>query len=143
MFSRRKITTVSALLGGLAAAFLAAPQAYAAPASHGCRHDDRSSTICIRESETVYASKDGRHTLRQRQHCSSYSRNIVVFPRVRLLSNQRHDHTHIGSVISCSNKAPHRQFKEQERDQDDQGALVATLRPVQDALRPLATQLLG
>lgn len=103
MFSPKKIAAVSGLLGGLALACAGAPQAYAAGSSGDCVRTAQGSNTCVHKGETAYTTKDGRHVIKQRQHCSSTSRHRAVWPERGALDGGV---TRIGPVVDCSNRVP-------------------------------------
>ncbi|MGW1373320.1 hypothetical protein ACWD6P_03445 [Streptomyces sp. NPDC002446] len=132
MFSRKRIAAISALLGGLAVTCAGANQAYAAGSPSDCTRTAPGSIVCVHKSQTVHTTKDGKHIVKETQHCDSTSRNIMVLPRIGLLS-QGTQHTRVGSVVNCSPKAPpQKELKESKETQ---------LSPVGALLRPLVDRL--
>ncbi|MEV0369258.1 hypothetical protein AB0I10_05465 [Streptomyces sp. NPDC050636] len=103
MFSRKKIAVVSGLVGGLVLTCTGATQVYAAGSSGDCTRSALGNTTCIDEGQTSYTSKDGRHVVKQRQHCSSTARHRVVWPESGLLNR---GNTETGPVVDCSNRVP-------------------------------------
>ncbi|GAU66763.1 hypothetical protein SSP35_03_04110 [Streptomyces sp. NBRC 110611] len=141
MFSRKKITVVSLLLGGLALTCAGAPQAYAAGITGHCSHDAQGNRTCIYRLETIHTTKDGKRIVKHTRGCSSTSRNIVAWPSISVLSNQPPQTRRVGPVMNCSNSAPpHRDMKE-SRDQDARPKSLSLIRPVQELLRPLTSRL--
>ncbi|AJT65769.1 hypothetical protein T261_4112 [Streptomyces lydicus] len=102
MFSRKKIAVVSGLLGGLAVTFAGAAEAYAGGPSDDCTRDAQRNRICIHKSQTLHTGKDGRYSLKQTQHCSTASQNLLVWLEVSLLDNKI---AKLGPAGDCSNTA--------------------------------------
>ncbi|MFF4603899.1 hypothetical protein ACFY12_14350 [Streptomyces sp. NPDC001339] len=142
MFSRKKITVVSLLVGGLALTCAGAPQAYAAGIAGHCTHDAQGNRTCIYRLETIHTTKDGKRTVQHTQGCSSTSRNIVAWPSISVLSNQPPQHRRVGPVMNCSSSAapPRREVKESSA-QDTRPKSLSLIRPVQELLRPLTSRL--
>ncbi|MFH8567998.1 hypothetical protein [Streptomyces sp. NPDC017993] len=103
MFSRKKIAAVTALLGGLAVTGAVAPQTHAAEAPGECTRDVQLNKVCAKKSETTYTTKDGKVVIKQKQKCSTESRQRTAMPETGLLNKQN---TKIGPEVSCSNKVP-------------------------------------
>ncbi|MFG2890730.1 hypothetical protein [Streptomyces sp. NPDC048248] len=103
MFSRKKIAAVTALLGGLAVTGAVAPQTQAAEAPGGCARDVQLNKVCAKKSETTYTTKDGKVVIKQKQSCSTDSRQRVAWPETGLVNKQS---TEIGPQMDCSNKVP-------------------------------------
>ncbi|WP_053922876.1 hypothetical protein [Streptomyces chattanoogensis] len=102
MFSRKKIAVVSGILSGLAVTFAGAAEAYAGGPSDDCTRDAQRNRICIHKSQSVHTGKDGRYSLKQTQHCSTASRNLLVWLEVSLLDNKI---AKLGPAGDCSNTA--------------------------------------
>lgn len=103
MSSRKKITAVSWILGGLAMACVGATQAYASAPQGGCSHDSQGNTVCSYKSESSSTSKDGTYHLQQKQDCTTVSRDRVDTPSSGV---GRLGTTHVGPTVGCSNSAP-------------------------------------
>ncbi|QHC24502.1 hypothetical protein [Streptomyces sp. GS7] len=103
MFSRNQIAAIAALLGGVAASAVVAPQAYASGADD-CNRGAAGHRSCVHRSGGSFIAKDGRDiVVRQTQRCSSASRQRLIWPESGLLS--RGD-TEIGPHLNCSNRLP-------------------------------------
>ncbi|AIA06812.1 hypothetical protein SAZ_32020 [Streptomyces noursei ZPM] len=100
MFSRKKIATIVALMGGLTAASVIAPQAHAADGAN-CDRGVAGDRTCVHKTEGTYRTKDGdRVVIRQMQRCSTAARQRVVWPESGLAGRE---HTDIGPRMNCSN----------------------------------------
>ncbi|GAA2669155.1 hypothetical protein [Streptomyces lunalinharesii] len=100
MFSRKKIATIVALMGGLTTAGLVAPQAHATDGAE-CSRGAAGDRTCVHKNEGTYRTKDGdRVVIRQMQRCSTAARQRVVWPETGLASRE---HTDIGPRMNCSN----------------------------------------
>ncbi|MFB7241344.1 hypothetical protein CW362_17265 [Streptomyces populi] len=97
MFTSQKIAAVSGIVGSLAAICLGAGHAYADGGSSACKNTAQGGVVCVQKNETR-TDKDGEHTLRQEQSCSTADRPHVTVPGDRGSSGT-------GSVVDCSNKA--------------------------------------
>ncbi|WP_258055468.1 hypothetical protein [Streptomyces sp. Ru62] len=101
MFSLQKIATVSGLVGGLALVCVGAGHAYADAIPGGCKTTEQGGTVCVHKTETQ-TDKDGTHTLKQEQNCSTADRPRLVFPEDELTSTGS---ASVGQVVDCSNRA--------------------------------------
>ncbi|MFG3206018.1 hypothetical protein [Streptomyces sp. NPDC048192] len=101
MFTSRKIATVSALAGGLAALCVGAGHAYADGSPGDCRTTAQGGTVCVHKSETR-TDGNGAHILKQAQDCSTSDRPRLVLPDDRLTEGGS---DRVGEVVDCSNTA--------------------------------------
>ncbi|GEC07245.1 hypothetical protein SSP24_49000 [Streptomyces spinoverrucosus] len=102
MIGRRKIATVSGLLGALAVIYGGATQAYADEPSGECTLNGQGDIICVKKSEVVHKDKDGKHVIKQKQNCETIERPRFVFSDGHLLNGGA---TKVGPEVECSNKA--------------------------------------
>ena len=103
MFSRKKITAVSWLVGGLAATGAGIGHAYAAGPSGDCTRDDAGYVTCRHHSETSYTSGDGTYHVDQKQDCTTVSPAQVNLPES---GAEQSGTKQTGTVVNCSNTAP-------------------------------------
>lgn len=103
MFSRKKITAVSWLVGGLAVTGLGIGHAYATGPSGDCTRDAEGNVTCSYHSETTYTSGDGTYHVDQKQGCTSVTPAQVNPPESDAGQNGT---TQTTPVVNCSNTAP-------------------------------------
>lgn len=103
MNSRKKISAVAGLLGGLALTCVGIVHAYG-DTKDKCTRDAQGNVSCVRiqKSETVYKSEDGTTHIRQSQNCSTTSRSYVYQPQPQSGSWQPQV-TRTGPKVGCSN----------------------------------------
>ncbi|MCX5421749.1 hypothetical protein [Streptomyces sp. NBC_00078] len=103
MVSRRKIATVSGLIGSLAVIYVGgAAQAHADGSPGDCKTTAVGETTCVHKTETVHKGKDGTYVAKQAQECSTIYRPRVVLPEDSMDTGS----TNVGPVVECSNTAP-------------------------------------
>lgn len=103
MFTKKKIVTVSWLVGGLSLAGVGVGHAYAAGTAGECTRDEQGGVTCVSKTENSYVSEDGRYHLVQKQECSETGREVVDTPEA---GKGQLGTTQIGSAVSCSNSVP-------------------------------------
>ncbi|MFG1805460.1 hypothetical protein [Streptomyces sp. NPDC049040] len=103
MFTKKKIATVSLLLGGLSAVGVGIGHASAAGPSGNCTRDAQGNTTCVSTSEQTYVTKDGRYHVQQSQECTTSSREETDTPQSAV---GQPGTTQIGASVGCSNTAP-------------------------------------
>jgi hypothetical protein len=86
MLSRKKIATVSGLLGSLAVICAGAAQAHADGSAGDCKTTAAGETTCIHKSEIVHKDKNGTYVVKQAQNCSTASRPRLVLPEDGMLN---------------------------------------------------------
>ncbi|MGW1545172.1 hypothetical protein ACWCPM_34030 [Streptomyces sp. NPDC002309] len=101
MFTPRKLATVSAIVGSLAAISVGAGYAHADGRADDC--DSTTDAVCIRKSET-HVEKNGEHIIKQQQACTTVDRPNVVFREHQLLGDKP-EAADTGAVVDCSNTA--------------------------------------
>ena len=102
MLSRKKITAVSWLLGGIAVTCVSATHSYAAGPQGHCTRDSQGIT-CKYHHESSYTSEDGTYHLNQTQNCTTEDRERVETPQS---GTGKPGTTRIGPSVGCSNNAP-------------------------------------
>ncbi|MCQ4080315.1 hypothetical protein NGB36_06815 [Streptomyces sp. RB6PN25] len=108
MFSRNKIAAVLGLLGGLSMTCVGVAQAHGKGPSNGCKRDGQGNVTCVRKSQTIYTTKDGKHIVvkvKQTQNCSTASRHRLLWPGINI-GGTATSTTEIGPKMSCSNNLP-------------------------------------
>ncbi|MGG2459546.1 hypothetical protein ACO0M4_06935 [Streptomyces sp. RGM 3693] len=98
MFSRKKIAPIVALMGGLTAASVIAPQAHAADTTGLCTRDIQGNVTCLQR--TTGANENGQYTVNQSKSCMPTS--PVTIPAHGLLNPGT---TQVGPAITCNNTA--------------------------------------
>jgi|tagenome__1003787_1003787.scaffolds.fasta_scaffold20210961_2 hypothetical protein len=103
MFSRRKMATVSGLLGSLAVIYVGGAQAYADQQPRDCRTTAEGETTCVHKSEVVRKGKNGTYVVKQDQKCSTAYRPRLVLTEDEVFGTGT---TKVGPEVDCSNTAP-------------------------------------
>lgn len=103
MFTPRKLATLSAIVGSLAAISVGTGYAHADGHAGDCDSGAPGDAVCIRKSET-HVVKDGERTIKQQQECTTVDRPNVVFREYQLLGDKP-ETAGTGAVVDCSNTA--------------------------------------
>ena len=101
--TKKKIATVTWILGGLSVTGVGIGHAYATAPAGNCTHDAKGNVTCVSTTEKSYTTPDGTYHVQQSQECSTESRQVLRTPESAV---GQPGTTQIGAVVGCSNSAP-------------------------------------